>query len=141
MKTMIKHSGKAKSIPAGMAIAVSVSMLVTFGGSAVLAGALHAEKVTWEQAGYWIMGMLFLSAFLGAKCAFAVIKRQRGAVSMMLGVLYWGILLCLTALFFGGRFGAVWETAGVIAAGCGTSALIFRSNNKRIGGKRGNRYC
>lgn len=135
MKTMIRHTGKAKSIPAGMGIAASVSMFVTLGSSAALAGALNAEKVTWEQAGYWIMGMLFLSTFLGAKCAFAAIKRQRAVVSVMLGVLYWGILLCVTALFFGGKFGAVWETAGVIAAGCGTSALVFRTKNKRMGRK------
>jgi len=141
MITRTKHTGKAKSIPAGMAIAVSVSMMVTLGAALAIAYSLDFGKITWEQAGYWIMGMLFASSYIGAKCAFWVIKRQRIMISMMVGLIYWGMLLCITALFFGGNFGAVLETAGIICAGCTSSALIFLPNRKVIGRKQGRGYC
>jgi len=139
MTTTIKHNGKAKSIPGGMAIATAVSMITTFLLSGLIAYGLHTEKMTWEQAGYWIMGMLFSASFLGSKCAYAAIKHQRGLLAVMHGVIYWGMLLCLTALFFGGQFSAVWETGGIITAGCGTSLLIASTKKKNYGRKRGER--
>ena len=78
------------------------------------------------------MGMLFISSFIGSKCAYISIKRQKFTISMMAGTLYWGLLLCLTALFFGGDFSAMWETAGIIAAGAGSSALISVPSRKKI---------
>lgn len=124
MENRIRSSGKASSVPGGLAIAVFVSMITTVVSSALIANALNQETITWTQAGYWIMGMLFIASLIGAKCAFAAIKRQRMVVSMMSGVLYWGILLCITALFFGGKFGAVWETAGLVGAGSAVAALL-----------------
>lgn len=131
MSTTIKHTGKAVSIPGGMAISAAVSILTTLIMSAAVASFLNTEKITWEQAGYWIMGMLFSAAFLGGKCSISVIKRQRLAVSIMSGLLYWGLLLCITALFFGGSFEAIWETGGIIAAGCCTAAMITLPKNQK----------
>ena len=140
MTTTIKHNGKAKSIPGGMAIATAVSMITTFLLSGLIAYGLHIEKMTWEQAGYWIMGMLFSASFLGSKCAYAAIKHQRGLLAVMHGVIYWGMLLCLTALFFGGEFGAVWETACIIGAGCGTAGLISGPERKKQRRRIGRAY-
>lgn len=141
MATTLKHTGKANSIPAGLAIAVSVSMMITFLLSATIAMLLNTEKITWIQAGYWIMGMLFSASFIGGKCAVASIKRQRLMISIMSGILYWGLLLCVTALFFGGKFGAVWETAGLIGAGSGTAVLISGTSRKKNRKKSGRVYC
>ena len=130
MKRMINHTGNAMSIPKGMVIAASVSLLLTLVMSASIAITLNNETITWQQAGFWIMGMLFMASFIGGKCAYLTIKRQRFIVSVMSGVLYWGILLCITALFFGGEFSAVLETAGIIVAGCSTSALLLLPSSK-----------
>ena len=127
-------TGKAVSIFKGMMIAGTVSITTTIMLTATIANYLNKEKITWEEAGYWIMLMLFLSAFSGGKCAYATIKRQKIAVSLMSGFLYWGILLCCTALFFGGNYDALLETSGIIVAGCLTAALLFPSfpkNNRR----------
>lgn len=125
MTNTVKHTGKAWSIPGGMMISALISIITTFIFSVIIATFLYSEKITWEQAGYWIMGVLFTASFLGGKCAYAAIKRQRMIVSLMSGLLYWGILLCITALFFGGQFEAVGETAAIIGAGAGTAALVF----------------
>lgn len=124
MAATIKSNGKASSIPAGLAIAALVSMVITLMLSSVIAVYINSEKISWIQSGYWIMGMLFLASYVGGKCAFASIKRQKIAVSIMSGILYWGLLLCVTALFFGGDYGSVWETAGIIGAGSGVAALV-----------------
>lgn len=140
MTTRGNGMGRANSIPGGLTIAASVSMVITVTMSAVIAYFLNVEKMTWLQAGYWIMGMLFAASFAGGKCAYASIKRKRIAISMMAAALYWGLLLCITALFFGGEFDAVWETAGIIGAGAGTAALISVPNNRNKRKKTGRGY-
>ena len=128
------RTGTAGSIAKGMTIAATISIMITIIGSTIIASCLYFEKITWEYAGYWIMGMLFLASFIGGKSAHAVIKRQRIAVSLMASLLYWGILLCTTALFFGGNFGPMLETAAIILAGCITSAVVLTTpskNNRR----------
>ena len=128
------RTGTAGSIVKGMTVAATISIMITIIGSIMIASCLNREKITWEEAGYWIMGMLFLAAFWGGKSAHTIIKRQRIAVSLMTSLLYWGILLCTTALFFGGNFGPLFETAGIILAGCMTSSIVmtsFSKNNRR----------
>jgi len=140
MTASINQKGKSSSVPAGLAIGASVSMAVTAVCSAMIAIFLNRENLTWDQAGYWIMGMLFLASFVGGKCAFGAIKRQRLLVSLMAGMLYWGILLCMTALFFGGKFEAVGETAALIGAGAGTAALISSPIPPKNRRKKGRGY-
>ena len=136
MVNTVRPAGKTKSVPGGMAIAGSISIGITLLGSVIMAFMMDAEKITWEQAGYWIMAMLFLSAFAGAKGAIAAIKRQRLAVCAMSGGLYWGLLLCITALFFGGNYEAVGETAAIIIAGSGCAAMVSLPRKKSAKGKR-----
>ena len=124
MTSSIGRSGKALSVPVGLTLAAAVSMSVTALISGGIAYFLSAEKMTWIQAGYWIMGMLFAASFLGGKSAYAAIRRQRLAVSALSGLVYWALLLSITALFFGGNYEAVGETAGIILAGTGCAGLL-----------------
>ncbi len=135
--TTVKRNGKVMSVPAGLAVSGAISMGITLGLTLWIAHLLDTEGITWIQAGYWILAMLFVSAFLGAKGAIAALKRQRFLVSIMSGGLYWGCLLCTTALFFGGNYDAVPETAGVIIAGSACAAMVSSSGKKkrRAGGK------
>ena len=130
MTIKTKRTGTASSIPAGILCAAFISIIITAALSAIIAYSINHEILTWEQSGYWIMATLLLSAFIGGKCAFGLVKRQRVMVAIMSGVLYWGILLCFTALFFGGDYNTIGETAGIIGAGCITSALIPAVNHR-----------
>lgn len=124
-------TGRSMSVQGGLILSGSTSLGITLLLSALLAKLLDSQRLSWEQAGYWIMVMLFTAAFAGAKAAIAAIKRQRLAVSAMSGVLYWGLLLCITALFFGGNFDAVPETALIIIAGSGCAAMVSLPLKKR----------
>lgn len=135
-----RTTGRAKSVPAALALAAFVSMFITATASAAIAYGLNREKITWVQAGYWIMGMLYGAALIGGKCAFRSVKSNRFLISAMSGLLYWGLLLCLTALFFGGDYGPIWETAAIIGAGSGTAALILVPNSKKPRIKKGRAY-
>ena len=134
MATTTRFSGKTMSVPGGLAIGAAAGMVTTAAFSGAIAFYLNCEKISWSQAGYWIMGMLFLASFIGAKAAYGAIKRQRLAVSMLSGLLYWGLLLGLTALFFGGDYEAIGVTGALIGAGTGTAALIS-GQNRRISGR------
>ena len=135
MKNELKVNGRAASVPAGMAMAAAASMILTAILCVLIAYFLNRGKMTWEQAGYWIMAMLFFVTFVGGKLAYSAVKRQRLLISLMSGIIYWGLLLSITALFWGGNYGPIWETAGIIGAGCLTSALLkggrCRKKNKR----------
>lgn len=135
MLKSITNTGKSLSFPGGMTVSGITSMSITILASVIIAQMLDSGQITWEQSGYWIMGMLLLSAFLGAKAAIVTIKRQKLAVSMMSGILYWGIMICVTALFFGGNYDTVLETAALIIAGSGCAAMVSlpqkRSRRKR----------
>lgn len=140
MTTRMNSQGKAKSVPEGLAIGTSVSLIITVILSALIAHFLNTEKITWIQAGYWIMGMLFSASFMGGICAYISIKRKRFAISVMSGLLYWGAMLFCTALFFGGDFSAVWETAGIITAGTVTAALISIPHRRKSSVRKGSMY-
>jgi len=123
MAKAMNRTGKIKTVPAGLAIAASASMITTLIFTAMIANFLNTEKITWEQAGYWIMGMLFAASFIGGKVGISAIGHQQFMISAMTGFVYWGMLLCITALFFGGLFDAVGVTAGIIGAGSCSAAL------------------
>ena len=132
MTISMGHSGKAMSVPGGLALAAAVSGAVTAVVTGAIAYFLNAEKITWIQAGYWIMGMLFGASFLGAKSAYGAVRRQRLVMSLLSGLVYWGLLLSITALFFGGDYEAVGETAGIILAGTGCAAVLTRKKTNHF---------
>lgn len=66
------------------------------------------------------MVLLIVSSFAGAMISFGRIKRQRMLVCIVSGVIYFAILMSITALFFGGQYSAVGTTALLVLAGSGS---------------------
>lgn len=119
-----KVTGRASSVPGGLAAGAAVSMAITVGLTLWMALLLDHESISWDTAGYGIMAMILLSAFFGAWTACGRIRRQRLLVCLMSGGVYFAILLSVTALFFGGQYQAVGVTALLIAGGCFCPALL-----------------
>ena len=124
MNIKIMKSGKAVSVPGGLGAGLLTNILVTLILSGLLAYFIYIKVIAWEMAGYGIIGILLAASFSGAKVAVAMIKAQIMVISIMSGVLYWVVLLCVTALFFGGHYGAFLETAALIMAGSVAAALL-----------------
>ncbi len=130
-----KATGRAMSMPSGLAFGAGVSLCITLFFTALIAKLVEAEKMRLEQIGYGVMIMLMTASFLGALLAAGKIKRQRLMVCMLSGVIYFGILMSITALFFGGQYEAVGVT-GVLVMGGAMLAVLTGAHEKRGGRRR-----
>ena len=129
-----KATGRATSMPAGLAWGALCSIITILLGTGITAKLIESEVMEWGNAGYPILITLILSAWLGGIISFRKIKRQRTAVCFTSGLLLFVLLLLITALFFGGQYSGVGETALLIA--CGSALAIFpgheRKNKRKI---------
>ncbi len=135
MVTNQKPTGRASSMPAGLLIGAAGSLIITLIAAFILAKLLDAETLPWENVGYGVMILLLLSSMVGALLAYGKIKRQRMMVCMLSGVIYFGILMSITALFFGGQYDSVGVTALLILGGCGSVGLLGM-REKRAGKRK-----
>lgn len=127
-----KHTGRAVSIPAGLAWGGGTSLGCTLLFTAVIGKLLDMEKITWENVGYGVMCLLLAASFLGAAFAYRKIKRQRIVVCLMSGMVYFVILLCITALFFGGQYEAVGVTFALVIGGSGCAGILGMREKGRV---------
>lgn len=128
-----KVTGKASSIPGGLASGGIVSIAITVAGAMGAAWLIGNEKLQENQIGYCSMFILLASSFLGAKTAAAKIKHRILYMSILSGVIYYAVLLAITAIFFGGQYQAMGVTGLLVLAGSACGALISPK------GKRGGR--
>lgn len=131
----LKNTGRASSVPAGLAAGAAVSAVMTALGTVLMAVFLHREMIAWETIGYGILTMIMLSAYLGAVTAWRRIRRQKLLVCLMSGVVYFGFLLLLTALFFGCQYEAVGVTGLLVAGGIGCAAMTGAGKGRHRSGK------
>ena len=82
-----KITGRATSLPAGLAIGATCSLAATLILTAILAKLVESETLPVEKIGYGIMALLIVSSFAGAMIAFGRIKRQRMLVCIVSGVI------------------------------------------------------
>jgi len=129
------NTGKAASMPGGLALGAGVSVAVTLVLSAIIAKLVQMEALRQDQIGYAVMVLLITASSLGAAIAQGKVKHQRVLVCMLSGLIYYVILICITALFFGGQYTGFGVTGLLILGGAGTTALLS-GRRKGRGGKR-----
>lgn len=139
MQTKQKYTGRTMSIPAGLGMGLGVSLTITAAAIGILAKLVDSEKLPWERVGYGIMVMLLAASFAGALAAYGKIKRQRLMVCLLTGVVFYGFLLSLTALFFGGQFEGMGVSLLLILAGSGAAGLLGLRQGRGAGQKRARR--
>jgi len=131
-----KVTGKASSIPVGLAVGGFVSMLFTIIGAIAAAWLIGNEKLSENKIGYCAMVLLLSASYLGAWTAAEKIKHRRLYICVMSGLLYYVILLAINALFFGGQYNALGVTALLVLAGSICAALL-KGMGSRGGKTRG----
>lgn len=137
-----KVTGTAVSMPMGLLIGTAVSLGLTLTGAAVLAKLIETEAVAEIGIGYGTMLILLLASMTGSLMAYAKIKRQRMLVCALNGLIYFLVLLSMTAIFFGGQYAGIPVTALVILAGsvsAGFMGLHERKKKNLISYRRRNR--
>lgn len=126
-----KVTGTASAMPVGLAMGLAASLGITLVGSAILAWLVGSEKLGQGSIGYGSLVILLLASVLGAVTAFGKIRHRRMLVCVLSGVLYYGSLLCVTALFFGGQYQGMGVTALVVLGGCLCVALLGLGGGRR----------
>ena len=125
-----KVTGKAASLPLGLAVGALVSILTTILICAVSAHLISTEAIAEEQIGYCSIAALICSTILGAVTAVRKIKHKRLVVCILSGAVYYLILLSVTALFFGGQYQGMGVTLIVILLGSLAALLITGREGK-----------
>jgi putative membrane protein (TIGR04086 family) len=114
MRKNVKPSGRASSIWGGVFAGVVLALAITLLGAFVMAVLLDAQIVDAEKIGYGSMVILILSTSAGSWLASAMVKHRVLMVCSMVGGCYYGSLLAITALFFGGQYRGMGVTAILI---------------------------
>lgn len=126
-----KMTGRALSIPAGLAIGALVSMLITILISAISAHLISAEVMGQDWIGYCAVAALLAGALEGAATAAARVKHQYLIICLLNGITFYCVLLCLTALLFGGQYEGMGVTLFVVMTGSAVAALLMNRQPKR----------
>lgn len=129
-----KPTGTASSVPVGLVYGVLTSTAVTLILTAVVAKLIDREILAWENTGYAVLLMLLISSWLGAIVTAARIKRQRLIMCLAAGGTYFGILMIITALFFGGKYSGVMATGLLVLCGSLLGAISGsgRKNTRKV---------
>lgn len=131
-----KVKGTALSMPIGLALGLAVSMVVTLAGSGLIAYLVLGETLGENAIGYGAMVTVLLSAALGAWTAVGRIKRRRLLSCLASGGCYFGALLSMTALFFGGQYQGMGVTALLVLGGAGSVALLSLKSEGQSRGRK-----
>lgn len=127
-----KVTGTASSMPVGLALGLACSLSITCAGAGIWAALTGRQTLDENTIGYCAMALILLSSVAGPSVAVRRIKRRRAFVCGISGALYFGALLSMTALFFGGQYQGVGVTALLILAGSVLVAML----GLRQGGNR-----
>ena len=136
MVTQQKTTGRASSLPAGLAAGAAVSMGTTIVICCLGAWLISSEILEQELIGYCSVVALLLAAPLGGLTAMNRIKRKRLTVSLINGVVYFGILIAVTISFFDGNFQGMGVTLVVIMIGSLIAAMPVNRGNKHKTGTK-----
>ena len=118
-------------MPAGLATGALVNIGILLPAAALIAKLVEGEGIPESSIGYAIMVTLMGAAFFGAMTASGRIKRQRLLVCSLSGLLFFGILMSMTALFFGGQYEAVGVTCLLVMGGSILPVFVGNRKNRR----------
>lgn len=129
-----KPTGRAQSIPAGLAIAEAIGIVITLLLGAMEATLVAQKQIQETQIGYGIMLILLIGAAVTSTVAWKKIKHRKLLVCTLSGAIYLLLLLFTTALFFGGQYEGL--LPGILLVACGTMLPVLLSRSTGGAGKR-----
>ena len=132
----VKASGRAASIPVGLALGAAAGLAVTLAGSAGAAWMVSRGHFAPEWTGYCAMVILLLSSAVGAAVTIRKTQRLRAQMGLAAGAVYYLILVAMTALCFGGQYRGMGVTALMVLCGSGLVILLAPGSKNRAGCRR-----
>lgn len=112
-----KPTGTSSSVPVGLTWAGIAGLITIIVGSLIIAHLINMEYVSEDKIGYAVMILLLAASYICSITAWKKIKRRKLLMCLSAGIVLYIILLSITALFFGGQYSAVGETALLVLCG------------------------
>ena len=133
-----KMAGKPMTLPAGVAVGLVISLIVTLLGAAILAYLISNGTVGQNGIGAGSGCILFLASAMGAWSTCRGVKGKYLLLCGISGGAYYLMMLSMTALFFGGQYQGVLLTGVLIFLGASVPLFleIVRNKGRRTPGKR-----
>lgn len=132
---MLKRStGSAASVVKAVLRGVLVSTSWAVIMAAILAVLLSREVIRMESVGYWAMGIHVTGAMLGAIASVGRIPDRKGVVMGLSAAGYFGVLLAVNWLCFGGQGRGLGTTMLLVLLG--TAAAFLAGGKVKAGGRR-----
>jgi putative membrane protein (TIGR04086 family) len=128
---MLKKRGRTSGIPAGIFAGVITALLITILLAAVTAVLIAGEKIGEDKALFGSAASLLLGAAFGGICAANVAGDRKMIVCLIHGAVYYVTLLCMTAMFFEGRYENIWITGLLILGASISVGLLDMRGRKR----------
>ena len=115
---------KSMGIPAGLALGLLASLIITLSGAGIGAWLIADEIIGEESAAVTAAITQLLSAAMGAVIARLCVGKLRLQVCMLSGSVYYLMLMGITALFFEGSYQGLLLTALMVLIGCSIAAFF-----------------
>lgn len=128
----MKRENAVREMIRGLLVGSALSLLITLVGIAVCAAMISAEMIGPSMGDYGVILILLTGSFAGAKGAIGKVGAKRLLTGVCAGFAYFLVLLAMTALFFGGQYGRVGETALVILSGAVAAAITGIKSKKPV---------
>lgn len=136
----LKNTGRASSIPAGLAAGAMSSLAVTAIGASVTAWLVLRGYLRPDWTGYCAMVILLCAAALGGGMAMGRIKRLRAQMVLASAGIYYVCLVVINALFFGGQYRGMGVTAAMVLCGAVLVIVLVPGDENRAGCRRRKKY-
>ena len=130
-----KATGRASSIPAGLAVGADVSIIMTGVVCGIGGWLISAEMLSQDMIGYCALTALLISAMMGSITAWKKIRCKRFAVSLASGGMYFLVLSGITIFFFNGEFTGLVVTLITIMIGSIIPVLLSKGGAKTEKGR------
>ena len=110
----------------GFALGVSVLTMIVL--TAIFAALVNGVVIKEEAMGYVAPGIVICSALLGA----AMTGGKGGIIqNLLIGLLYWTVLLAINALMYDGQLHGVIPSLALICGGCVAGWLLTAKPKRR----------
>ena len=127
----MKNTG---SIPMAVLFGVCMSLLVTVLGSGGVSFLIHREVLSETAMIYGVIILLLISSYMGGVTGYRKVNEKRLLVSMLTALIYFLILMIMTAIVFEGKYSGIGVTGMVIFCGAALAALPKKERSRE--GKR-----
>ena len=139
-KTFRKRESKnwGSVLTCGIVLTLVVMMI----SISVMAALMESTKINESAVGYYVVFIHLISILSGVRTVLRKQNEHKLYTSLFLGLLYWVMLLAMTALFFGCQYQGISVTIAVVMTGCVIAVIMENCRiNVRKSGTSRKRRC